>query len=213
MDFQTARNRLARHLEIEIKDKRVLAVLARIPRELFVPPEIRHFAYEDRPLPIGLGQTISQPYIAALMTQELGLTGDETVLEVGTGSGYQTAILAELVERVVTVERFPQLAKEAQIVLEQLGYTNIEMHVAEESLGWGQEAPYDAIMVTAGAPCVPDELVCQLRIRSCMVIPIGSQYEQELLRITREKGNAIKRERLANVRFVPLVGDGAWEKE
>ena len=120
MDFQTARNRLARHLEIEIKDKRVLAALARIPRELFVPTEIRHFAYEDRPLPIGLGQTISQPYIVALMTQELGLTGDETVLEVGTGSGYQTAILAELVGRVITVERFPQLAKKAHIVLEQL---------------------------------------------------------------------------------------------
>ena len=161
--------------------------MSRIPRERFVPPESQHLAYEDSPLPIGLEQTISQPFIIALMTQALELNGSEKVLEVGTGSGYQTAILAELVQLVITVERLPPLAEPAKKVLDSLGYTNIEVHLAGDTLGWPAEAPYDAIMVTAGAPKVPPDLLGQLVIGGRMVIPIGSRYVQELCKITKQK--------------------------
>src|SRR3972149_4339388 len=162
MDFEAARARLIKHLGTEIKDERVLAAMARVPRECFVPPEEQHLAYEDRPLPIGLEQTISQPFVVALMTEALELTGSEKVLEVGTGSGYQAAILAELARLVITVERLPALAERAKSVLDSLGYTNIVIHLAKETLGWPQEAPYDAIIATAGAPTVPPDLVAQL---------------------------------------------------
>ncbi|MDO8687274.1 MAG: rRNA adenine N-6-methyltransferase family protein, partial [Dehalococcoidales bacterium] len=151
MDFAAARASLIEHLSTEIKDERVLAAMSRVPRENFLPPELRHLAYEDRPLPIGLEQTISQPFIVALMTQALELTGSEKVLEIGAGSGYQTAILAELARSVVTVERLPALAEAAGKLLNSLGYVNISVHLAEETLGWPEEAPYDAIIVTAGA--------------------------------------------------------------
>jgi protein-L-isoaspartate(D-aspartate) O-methyltransferase len=186
--------------------------MARIPRERFVPPENRHLAYEDIPLPIGLEQTISQPFIIALMTEALELTGTEKVLEVGTGSGYQAAILAELARQVVTVERLPKLAGTAREVLESLGYGNIEIHLSEETLGWPQAAPYEAILVTAGAPKVPAELISQLTIGGRMVIPVGSRYLQELAKITRQrKKNRI--ENLGGCRFVSLIGSGAWENE
>ena len=212
MDFAAARARLIEHLRTEIKDERVLAAMARIPRERFVPPEERQLAYEDRPLPIGLDQTISQPFIVALMTQELGLTGSERVLEIGAGSGYQAAILAELARTVITVERLPILAETARKVLSSLGYANITVHLAKETLGWPEEAPYDAIIASAAAPRVPPDLLAQLAIGGRMVIPVGSRYVQELYKITRRrKKNTIQN--LGGCRFVSLIGKGAWEEE
>ena len=211
MDFNAARARLVEYLSADIKDKRVLTAMARVPRELFVPPGSRHLAYEDRPLPLGLEQTISQPFIIALMTEALELTGSEKVLEVGTGSGYQAAILAELVRLVVTVERLSPLAEAAKRVLDSLGYANIEMHIAEETLGWQQGEPYEAIIVTAGAPKVPNALIMQLAIEGRLVIPVGSQYIQELYKITRHKeGNTVQN--LGGCRFVSLIGNEAWEE-
>ena len=212
MDFAAARAKLIEQLGVEIKDKRVLAVMSRIPRENFVPPESRHLSYEDIPVPIGLEQTISQPFIIALMTEALELAGDEKVLEIGTGSGYQTAILAELARLVITVERLPALAEAARKVLDNLGYTNIEMHPAGETLGWPETAPYDAIMVTAGAPEVPRNLLAQLAIGGRMVIPVGSRYLQELYKVTRHRKKN-KVENLGGCRFVSLIGHGAWGKE
>ena len=211
MDFATERARLIEHLSAEIKDKRVLAAMSRIPREQFVPPENRHLAYEDIPLPIGLEQTISQPFIIALMTETLELTGKEEVLEIGTGSGYQAAILAELARFVVTVERLPALAKAARKVLDSLGYSNIKIHLSEETLGWPEAAPYDAIMVTAAAPTVPPDLLAQLAIGGRLVIPVGSRYAQELYKITRQKKKN-KVQNLGGCRFVSLIGKGAWEE-
>ena len=211
MDFAAARAKLIEHLSTEIKDKRVLAIMAHIPRECFVPPESQHLAYEDIPLPIGLEQTISQPFIIALMTGALELTGNEKVLEIGTGSGYQAAILAELARLVITVERLAPLAKAAKRVLNSLGHSNIEIHLAEESLGWPGGAPYDAIMVTAGAPRVPPNLLAQLAIGGRMVIPVGSRYLQELCKITKhKKKNTVQN--LGGCRFVSLIGKGAWEE-
>jgi protein-L-isoaspartate(D-aspartate) O-methyltransferase len=212
MDFETARAGLIKQLSFEIRDKRVLDAMARVPRERFVPPDKKHLAYEDIPLPIGLEQTISQPLIIAMMTEALELTGDEKVLEVGTGSGYQAAVLAELARCVVTTERFPALAEQAQRVLDSLGYTNIEIYPAEETLGYHRKAPYDAIMVTAAAPRVPPDLVAQLAIGGRIVIPVGSRHMQELYQITRTKQKNITRD-LGGCRFVPLIGKGAWEEE
>ncbi len=212
MDFDAARAELIEHLSTEIKDERVLAAMRGVPRELFVPPASRYLAYEDRPLPIGCAQTISQPFIIALMTEALELTGKEKVLEVGTGSGYQAAILAKLARHVVTTERVPALAEKAKRVLDSLGYTNIEVHLAEETLGWQRGAPYDAIMVTAAAPRVPPDLLAQLGIGGRLVIPVGSRYIQELYKITTgRKKNTI--ENLGGCRFVSLIGKGAWEEE
>jgi len=212
MDFEAARARLVEHINTEIRDKRVLAAMARIPRERFVPPEEQHLAYEDMPLPIGLNQTISQPFIVALMTEALKLTGSEKVLEVGTGSGYQAAILAELARLVVTVERLPPLAETARKVLDSLGYTNTEVHLAEKTLGWQAKAPYDAIMVTAGVPRVPPGLVAQLVIGGRLVIPVGSRYLQELYKITKHKKKNVV-QNLGGCRFVSLIGESAWEEE
>jgi protein-L-isoaspartate(D-aspartate) O-methyltransferase len=212
MDYEAARASLMAKLRLEIKDKRVLAVMSRLPREKFVPPESRPAAYEDRPLPIGHEQTISQPYIIALMTEALELTGGEKVLEVGTGSGYQTAILAELAAQVVSVERIPALAESARKVLDGLGFKNIEIHVAGETLGWKSGAPYDAIMVTAGAPALPDELLSQLAYSGRMVIPVGSRYMQELYKVTKRKDRNIL-QNLGGCRFVSLIGKNAWEEE
>ena len=212
MDFATERARLIAQLSTEIRDKQVLEAMARVPRERFVPPESQVFAYEDRALSIGLGQTISQPFIIAFMTEALELTGKEKALEIGTGSGYQTAILAELAGMVITVERIPALAEAARQVLGSLGYTNIEMHLAEKTLGWQKAAPYDAIMVTAAAPRVPDDLVAQLAINGRMIIPVGSRYTQELYKITRRRDKNMV-ENMGGCRFVALIGEGAWEEE
>ena len=210
IDFQAARTSLIGQLSCDISDRRVLAAMSRVPREQFLPPDMRSHAYEDRPLPIGWQQTISQPYIIALMTEALELTGRERVLEVGTGSGYQTAILAEMAGRLISVERVPALAESARKALDGLGYRNIRIHMAEETLGWERDAPYDAIMVTAGAPAVPDDLLNQLVEGGRMVIPVGSRYMQELCKITRRRqGDTI--ERLGGCRFVSLIGKSAWK--
>lgn len=212
MDFIAARARLIQHLSTEIQDKRVLAAMAKILRERFVPPEMRHMAYEDRPLPIGHEQTISQPFIVAMMTQALELGGGEKVLEIGTGSGYQTAILAELARQVVTVERLPELSRAAKRVLDSLGYRNIEMHPAEaDPLGWPAGAPYDAIVVTAGAPKIPPELLAQLTMGGRLVIPVGSRHMQELYKITRQEKKNIVQD-LGGCHFVSLIGKDAWEE-
>jgi len=212
IDFKAARERLIEQLSEKISDKRVLTAMSRLPRELFVAPENRPQAYEDRPLPISGEQTISQPYIIALMTQALELTGNEKVLEIGTGSGYQTAILAELTRRVISIERLPALADSARKILDSLGYTNIEIHIAGETLGWKQGAPYNAIMVTAGAPELPDELLSQLAYGGHMVIPVGPRYIQELYKVTKRKDKNIL-EKLGGCRFVSLIGKNAWEEE
>ena len=212
MDFEAARAELVRQLSTEIRDQRVLAAMRAIPRELFIPPDSRHLAYEDKPLPIGYEQTISQPFIIAMMTEALELTGKEKVLEIGTGSGYQAAILAELARKVITTERVRPLAEAAKKLLAKLGYKNIEVHPAEETLGWRRQAPYDAIMVTAAAPKVPPELIGQLAIGGRLVIPVGSRYVQELCKITRgQKKNKVVN--LGGCRFVSLIGKGAWETD
>jgi len=210
VDLERARENLFRYLGREIADKRVIEAMTRVPREAFVPPQQYHSAYDDRPLSIGFGQTISQPFIVALMVQALELSGDEKVLEVGTGSGYEAAILAELAQKVVTVECIPELAKSAKEVLDRLGYSNIEIHVAGRTLGWPEKAPYDAIIVSAGAPKVPQVLLEQLTLNGRLVIPVGSRWQQELLRVTKlRKGNKI--ENLGGCCFVLLIGEGAWD--
>jgi protein-L-isoaspartate(D-aspartate) O-methyltransferase len=209
-DLEQARQTLLKYLDHEIADNRVVEAMRRVPREAFVSPEQYHAAYDDRPLSIGFGQTISQPFIVALMVQALELRGDEKVLELGTGSGYETAILAELAQKVVTVECIPELAEAARQVLDKLGYSNIEVHVAGRTLGWPEGAPYDAIIVSAGAPTVPQVLLEQLTWNGRLVIPVGSRWQQELLRVTKlRKGNEI--ENLGGCFFVPLIGEGAWE--
>ena len=212
MDFSELRGRLIESLAGSIRDMSVLEAMARIPRERFVPETLCHLAYRDEPLPIGHRQTISQPYIIALMTEALALTGQEKVLEVGTGSGYQTAILAELSQKVVSVERVPELFASAQTVLTELGYDNIELHEAQTRLGWERGAPYDAIMVTAAAPRVPPELVGQLALGGRMVIPVGRRHLQELCRVTRRPGRN-RVEYLGGCRFVSLIGEGAWDND
>ncbi|MFO7995757.1 MAG: protein-L-isoaspartate(D-aspartate) O-methyltransferase [Dehalococcoidia bacterium] len=211
MDLERVKENLIRYLDHEIADKRVIEAMKRVPREAFVSPEQYRVAYDDRPLSIGFGQTISQPFIVAMMVQALELRGDEKVLELGTGSGYEAAILAELARKVVTVECIPELAESARLVLDKLGYSNIEVHVAGKVLGWPEEAPYDAIIVSAGAPDVPEVLLEQLAWNGRLVIPVGSRWQQELLRVTRLRtGKAI--ENLGGCYFVPLIGEGAWEK-
>jgi protein-L-isoaspartate(D-aspartate) O-methyltransferase len=210
-DLEWARENLLKYLDREVADKRVVEAMKRVPREAFVLPEQYQAAYEDRPLGIGFGQTISQPFIVALMIQALGLKGDEKVLELGTGSGYEAAILAELTQKVVTVEYISELVESAKQVLDKLGYSNIEVHVAGKTLGWSEGAPYDAIIVSAGAPTVPQVLLEQLTWNGRLVIPVGSRWQQDLLRVTKlKKGNRI--ENLGGCYFVPLIGEGAWEK-
>jgi len=210
-DLEWARENLLKYLDHEIADKRVVEAMKHVPREAFVSPEQYHAAYDDRPLGIGFGQTISQPFIVALMVQALELKGDEKVLELGTGSGYEAAILAELAQKVVTVECIPELAESAKQVLDKLGYSNIEVHIAGRTLGWSEGAPYDAIIVSAGAPTVPQVLLEQLTCNGRLVIPVGSRWQQDLLRVTRlRKGNRM--ENLGGCYFVPLIGEGAWEK-
>jgi len=211
VDFGRARQVLVDSLSYEIKDERVLRAFATVPRELFVPENIRHLAYDDRPLSIGYGQTISQPYIVAVMTNALELTGVEDVLEIGTGSGYQTAILSQLAKTVYSVERITELAEAARHLLNQLGCRNVTIKIAGDELGWPEHAPYDAIMVTAGAPSLPEALVKQLRVGGKMVIPVGTRWEQELLKVIRgQHGNEVIN--LGGCRFVPLLGKDAWEE-
>jgi len=187
-----------------IRDKRVLAAFARVPRHAFVDKDQRHFAYNDHPLGIGAGQTISQPYIVALMTEALQLEPSDRILEVGTGSGYQTAILAEIVDEVHTIERIRSLQEGAKEALQSQGYENIRYVVGDGTDGHPEKAPYDAILVTAAAREVPKSLLDQLDEGGRMVIPVGGHFFQDLLLITK-KGSEYVKKNLGPVRFVPLV--------
>jgi len=210
MALNRARAELLAQLTREIRDKRVIEAIAQVPRERFVLPELYSAAYDDCPLPIGYGQTISQPLIVAMMTEALELKGSEKVLEIGTGSGYQAAILAELAREVISTERLPALAESAKKILKSLGYQNIKIILTEEELGWAEESPYDAIIVTAGAPQVPDKLLDQLAIGGRMVIPVGSRDIQDLFQITKCAERNVYRN-LGGCRFVPLIHKDAWK--
>jgi len=196
-----------------IGDQRVLKVMETIPRHFFVDEALRDQAYNDNPLPIDERQTISQPYIVALMTEALNLKGNEKVLELGTGSGYQTAILADLAERVFSIERIASLASGARKILDSLNYYNVAIRVGDGTYGWKEESPFDAIIVTAGAPDIPKTLVEQLVVGGRLVIPIGGRHSQALIKLTRlsEDINDVKKEDLGGCRFVDLVGDHGWE--
>ncbi len=189
-----------------VKDPRVIQAMLKVERHLFVPPAYRHLAYTDQPLPIGEGQTISQPYIVALMTELLELKGDEKVLEIGTGSGYQAAILAELAQEVYTIEIIPKLAVSARKRLEKLGYKNIKVKCGDGYMGWEEYAPFDAIIVTCAPDHIPKPLLEQLKEGGRMVIPVG-EYYQELILVRKKEGKIIKRS-IIPVRFVPMTGEG-----
>ena len=186
-----------------IKDKKVLEAMRKVPRHLFVPENMRRYSYQDEPLPIGEGQTISQPYIVAYMSEALSLKGDEKVLEVGTGSGYQAAVLAEIVKEVFSIEIVDVLSSKAQKVLKELKYTNVYFKIEDGTQGWKEHAPYDPIIVTAAPSKVPQALKDQLKIQGRMVIPVGSAF-QELILVVREK-KKFKEKKLLPVRFVPLI--------
>ena len=194
-----------------IRDVLVLAAIGEVARELFVPKRLRGHAYDDSPLPIGSGQTISQPYIVALMIEALALRGGEKVLEIGSGSGYAAAVLARIAREVFTVERIGKLAKTAAARLTAANFVNVHVRSADGTLGWEDEAPFDAILVSAGAPDVPKSLKRQLAVGGRMVIPVGSnQRAQELARVTRTAEVRFKQEAIAHVRFVPLIGQEGW---
>ena len=195
-----------------IHDQRVLEAMAKIPRHSFVSPEYQAAAYEDRPLPIGEGQTISQPYMVAVMTQSLELTGGERVLEIGTGSGYQTATLGKLAKTIFTIERIQVLIEKAQKVLQNLGYENIFFLHGDGTKGWPENSPFEGIIVTAGAPEVPKMLTSQLADGGRLVIPVGPRYTQTLYKVTR-KGNRFMEEDITGCVFVPLLGDFGWKEE
>lgn len=213
MAYEIERNRMVDEQLIPrgINDPRVLEAFRKVPRHKFVSKMLLGEAYADYPLPIGEGQTISQPYMVAVMTQCLKLKGGESVLEVGTGSGYQTAILAELAKKVFTVERFRALADKARETLEALGYKNSEIRVGDGSVGWEERGPYNAILVTAGAPEIPYSLVQQLADNGRLVIPIGDAYSQVLTVVERNKDKTISTEVCGCV-FVPLVGEEGWKE-
>ena len=194
----------------DIVDPLVLAAFSRVPREAFVPPEAIKFAYDDTPLPIGNGQTISQPYVVAMTVQALHLAGHERVLEIGTGSGYAAAILGAIAREVETVERIEELAHTAVDRLALLGFANVHVHHADGSLGWPPGAPYEAICVAAGAPYPPPSLLDQLAIGGRLVVPHGPIEHQRLVRITRHEVANFVEEDLGDVRFVPLVGAEGW---
>jgi protein-L-isoaspartate(D-aspartate) O-methyltransferase len=213
IDMRNRRAEMVEHhiLHRGIRSEPVLAAMRSVPREAFLPEELREFAYEDAPLPIAEGQTISQPYIVAMMTDALELEGGEKVLEIGTGSGYAAAVLSRVAKDVYTVERIGQLAQKAAAVLSSLGYRNVHILHADGTLGWPDHAPYDAIVVAAGGPQVPESLKAQLKIGGRLVIPVGADRRlQELMRVTRVSEHEYKMEELADVRFVPLVGAEGW---
>ncbi|MFH1093909.1 MAG: protein-L-isoaspartate(D-aspartate) O-methyltransferase [Candidatus Omnitrophota bacterium] len=211
MDFENLRKRMVESQLVErgIKDERVLSVFLDTPRHEFIAPELRRYSYEDRPLPIGSGQTISQPYMAALMTELLEVTEEMKVLELGTGSGYQTSILAALAREVYSVERIAVLAENAAGTLDRLGIKNVHIKIADGSIGLKEFQPYDAIMVTAGAPRVPQALLDQLRDGGRLVIPVGSRFSQELMCVQKKEGQLVETRSCGCV-FVPLLGKQGW---
>jgi protein-L-isoaspartate(D-aspartate) O-methyltransferase len=195
-----------------IGDQRVLAAMGRVPRELFLPESLREYAYEDGALPIGHGQTMSQPFMVATICELLALGGDERVLDVGTGSGYQAAVLAELADEVVTIERLPELAEWARAALEQAGHANVDVRVGDGSVGVPDRAPYDAIAVAAAAPSVPPALYAQLVEGGRLVVPRGSRYGQDLVLVVRTPAGPVERGSVP-CRFVPLVGDEGFGRD
>jgi protein-L-isoaspartate(D-aspartate) O-methyltransferase len=215
INFENARRRM---IETQVKarniiDSRLIDAMQKIPRHIFVEEAMAAQAYSDTSLPIGEKQTISQPYMVALMIEMLQLTGSEKVLEIGTGSGYQTAILALLAARVYTIERLRPLALKARKALDSLGLLNINMRIEDGTAGWEAEAPFDAIIVSAGAPDVPRQFVEQLSVGGRLVIPVGNQSEQVLAKITRGVDSALVREDFVNCRFVKLIGQFGWKDE
>ena len=213
MDFKALREKMVEYQLIPrgINDPLVLDIFRKVERHKFVPEEFLDSAYGDHPLPIGNGQTISQPFIVALMTESLGLTGTERVLEIGTGSGYQTAILAELAKDVYSVERIPALAERATQILSVLGYKSINIAVKDGSLGWPEHAPYDAITITASCPAKPVTLLEQLKDNGRLIAPIGAAFGQVLTLFTKKRDSIIPRE-LCGCMFVPLIGREGWNK-
>ena len=204
-DFQAMRERMV-ETQIrarDVQDAAVLQAMRRVPRHLFVPEDVRPYAYDDRPLPIGRGQTISQPYIVGYMTQALQLQPSHKVLEIGTGSGYQAAVLAELVKQVYSIEIVPDLAEGARRALAQAGYRNVEVRSGNGYLGWPERAPFDRIIVTAAPPEIPQALVDQLAVGGIMVVPVGTAY-QEMVIITKTP-SGVTQKRTIEVRFVPMV--------
>ncbi len=206
-DLAAERARMVRRdlAERGIRDPRLLATMGRVPRERFVPPEFRTLAYADRALPIGADQTISQPYMVALMIEMLGLRGGETVLEVGVGSGYATAVLAQLANWVIGVERIPELAEAARARLAELGIVNAEVHIGDGTRGWPEGAPYEGILVSAAAPRVPEPLLAQLADGGYLVIPIGEEGGVQVLTRYRRTGASVVADQRCPCRFVPLV--------
>ncbi|MCC7369926.1 MAG: protein-L-isoaspartate(D-aspartate) O-methyltransferase [Chloroflexi bacterium] len=213
MTYAEQRQRLLEELRDQgVRDERILLAIGRAPRERFLPPELAARAYENTSLPIGLDQTISQPIVVANMTEALALTGGERVLEIGTGSGYQAAVLAEMGVSVTSVERVPALRERAAALLAELGYAHVAVHQAEEQIGWAAGAPYDRIIVTAAGPSVPMSLLDQLAVGGRLVMPVGSLRQQRLVVIERTAGGVDVSD-LGRVRFVPLIGSEAWTEQ
>lgn len=211
MPWETAQTKLVQQLRREgVAGEDVLRVMARVPRDMFVSESLRSQAFHDTALPIGNEQTISQPTVVAVMTEALAVGPQHRVLEVGTGSGYQTAVLAELASDVTSVERFPALAERAQTLLRHLGYGNVRVEVGDGTLGWPAGAPYDRIIVTAASPAIPTPLLEQLASDGRLVIPVGGHAAQELLLVQRDASGTISEQSLGPVRFVPLVGAQGW---
>ncbi len=213
MNYAALRNRMVEEQLIPrgISNERVLEAFRTVERHVFIPAELRDSAYEDHPLPIGEGQTISQPYMVALMTQCLDLKGDEKILEIGTGSGYQAAILAGIVKEVYSVERVELLAKRAESALKKLGYNNVKIKVGDGTLGWREYAPYDGIIVTAAAPKIPDTYTEQLNIEGKLVIPTGTRFSQ-ILTVAEKKTDGIRAREVCGCVFVPLLGKDGWRE-
>lgn len=209
-EFRGARRRLVEALQDKgIKDLALLRAIDSIPRHLFVPPTVRHRAYEDSALPIGNGQTISQPYVHARAVEQLMLTGGEKVLEIGTGSAYQTALLAQLAAQVFSVERYRELLDRARVILQQANVRNVSLSLGDGTLGWREYGPYDGIVVSAGAPQVPQALEDQLAEGGRLLIPLGDKEEQ-MLTLFVKRGGQLERRDITSVRFVPLIGAQGW---
>jgi protein-L-isoaspartate(D-aspartate) O-methyltransferase len=213
-DFDVQREYMIREQIVRrgIRDPRLLDAMRTVPRHLFIPEGQRHWAYTDGAQRIGMGQTISQPYIVALMTDALKLQGDEVVLEVGTGSGYQAAILSYLVAEVHTIERYPELAESARLIFGELGFSNVHVHTGDGSLGLPEHAPYQGILVTAAAPDVPQPLLHQLDDGARLVLPVGKKYSQ-VLQVWQRMGAKYLHETITAVAFVPLIGDEGWDEK
>ncbi|MBW2475229.1 MAG: protein-L-isoaspartate(D-aspartate) O-methyltransferase [Deltaproteobacteria bacterium] len=214
-NFSIARRRMVEDQVVArgVRDTRVIDAMLQVPRHKFVEEALESQAYQDAPLPIGERQTISQPYMVAVMSEALALDGTEKVLEVGTGSGYQAAVLAVLADQVFSLERIPALARRARKALDSCGYSKVNIRLADGTLGWQEMAPFDAIVVTAGAPDVPRDYLDQLAVGGRLVIPVGDRMSQVLMRITRTSEHEFKEEQLLGCRFVPLVGNHGWRDE